>query len=143
MGAGSDTRFWRINVRDSHILLFFVGIRVVMFRTPPGRPALARMILRLTLSSIWPRTLPRRPCRSERTESSANSWETSCLVNDRPSLFVRTLMSVENEGTTLHSAKYHLLPVDLRTPPLESIAQLLTSTSPSSPFKEGPTTFIP
>ena len=47
-------------------------------------------------------------------------------------------MSVENGGTTLHSAKYHLLPVDLRTPPPESIAPLLTSASPSSPSKEGP-----
>ena len=46
-------------------------------------------------------------------------------------------MSVENGGTTLHSAKYHLLPVDLRTPPPESIAPLLTSASPS-PSKEGP-----
>jgi len=52
--------------------------------------------------------------------------------------FVRILTSVENGGTTLHSAKYHLLPADLRTPPNESIAPLLTSTSPSSPTKESP-----
>jgi [phosphatase 2A protein]-leucine-carboxy methyltransferase len=47
-------------------------------------------------------------------------------------------MSVENGGTTLHSAKYHLLPADLRTPPSESVAPLLTSSSPSSPSQEGP-----
>ena len=47
-------------------------------------------------------------------------------------------MSVEDGGAALHSAKYHLLPVDLRTPPSESVAPLLTSTSPSSPSQEGP-----
>ena len=51
-----------------------------------------------------------------------------------PSLFVGILTSVENGGTTLHSAKYHLLPADLRTPPSESIAPLLTSTSRGDPI---------
>ena len=37
-----------------------------------------------------------------------------------------------------HSAKYHLLPIDPRTPPSESIAPLLTSKSPS-PSQAGPT----
>ena len=44
-------------------------------------------------------------------------------------------MNVVNGGATLHSAKYHLLPVDLRTPPSESVAPLLISTPPS---QEGP-----
>ena len=48
--------------------------------------------------------------------------------------FVGILTSVENGGTTLHSAKYHLLPADLRTPPTESIAPLLTSTSRGDPI---------
>ena len=39
------------------------------------------MISRLTSSSIWRKTLPRRQCRSGRTVSSANSWKTSCLVS--------------------------------------------------------------
>jgi len=63
------------------------------------------------------------------------------LVSDAVSaqfLFVRILTNVENGGTTLRSAKYHLLPADIRTPPNESIAPLLTSTSPSSPSLEGP-----
>jgi len=38
----------------------------------------------------------------------------------------------------LHSAKYHLLPTDLHTPPSESLAPLLTSTSPLSPSQDGP-----
>lgn len=63
----------------------------------------------------------------------------SCLVSDgNPFLSVWVLTSVENGGTTLHSAKYHLLPADLHTPPSESIAPLLTSTSPSSPSQGGP-----
>ena len=37
----------------------------------------------------------------------------------------------------MHSAKYHLIPADLRTPPSESIAPLLTSESPS-PSQAGP-----
>lgn len=41
-------------------------------------------------------------------------------------------MNVENGGTTLHSAKYHLLPADLRIPPSESLAPLFTSTHPSA-----------
>ncbi|KAF9647736.1 S-adenosyl-L-methionine-dependent methyltransferase [Thelephora ganbajun] len=45
---------------------------------------------------------------------------------------------LENGGTTLHSAKYHLLPADLRTPPTESVASLLISTSPPSSHREGP-----
>lgn len=45
------------------------------------------------------------------------------------SLSIWILTSVENGGTTLHSAKYHLLPADLHTPPSESIAPLLTSTT--------------
>jgi hypothetical protein len=51
-----------------------------------------------------------------------------------PSLFVGILTSVENGGTTLHSAKYHLLPADLRTHPSESIAPLLTSASRGDPI---------
>ena len=34
----------------------------------------------------------------------------------------------------MHSAKYHLLPADLRAPPSESIAPLLTSASQSGPI---------
>ena len=44
------------------------------------------------------------------------------------SLLIWVLTSVENGGTTLHSAKYHLIPADLHTPPSKSIAPLLTST---------------
>ena len=47
-------------------------------------------------------------------------------------------MNVENGGTTLHSAKYHLIPADLRMHPSESVAPLLTSASPSSRSQEGP-----
>lgn len=42
-------------------------------------------------------------------------------------------MSVENGGTTLRSAKYHLFPADLRVPPTTSIAPHL-----SSPFQGSP-----
>lgn len=41
-------------------------------------------------------------------------------------------MSAENGGTTLHSAKYHLLPADLRIPPSESLAPLFTLALPSA-----------
>ena len=52
MGAGSDTRFWRINVRGSFCIFFLLlRARAVTWRTPPGRPALTRMISRLTSSS--------------------------------------------------------------------------------------------
>lgn len=61
-----------------------------------------------------------------------------CLVGGRASFFARMLTRVENGGTTLHSAKYHLLPADLRISPSESIAPLLTSNSPSSPSQGGP-----
>ena len=41
-------------------------------------------------------------------------------------------MSVANGGTTLHSAKYHLLPADLRSPPSESLAPPFTLTLSST-----------
>lgn len=44
------------------------------------------------------------------------------------------LTGVEHGGTTLHSTKYHLFPADLRVPPTESIAPLLTSPSQGSPI---------
>ena len=60
------------------------------------------------------------------------------MSDEVSSLFVWVLTGVENGGTTLHSAKYHLIPADLHTPPSESIAPLLTSESPSSPSQKGP-----
>lgn len=59
------------------------------------------------------------------------------MSDEVSSLFVWVLTRVENGGTTLHSAKYHLIPADLHTPPSESIAPLLTSESPS-PSQAGP-----
>ena len=44
------------------------------------------------------------------------------------------LTNTENGGTTLHSTKYHLFPTDLRIPPTESIAPLLTSHSQGAPI---------
>ena len=97
------------------------------------------MILQLISSSILRRTPPGRRCRFGRVRSLANTWRTSRSVSEGASSpFVWTLTFVENGGTTLNSAKYHLLPIDLRTPPSESIAPLLTSKSPSSPSQEGP-----
>jgi len=55
-------------------------------------------------------------------------------VKDPSFLFVRILTNVEHGGTTLHSAKYHLLPADLHMPPSESIAPLLTSHSQGDPI---------
>lgn len=43
-------------------------------------------------------------------------------------------VTLENGGTTLHSAKYHLFPVDLRGPPAESIAPPLTLHSQGAPI---------
>lgn len=112
-----------------------VSVRVVTRMTPPGRPALARMISQFTSSSILWRTRQRRRCRSGRARSSANSWRTSRSVCDVTcSLFVRMLTSVENGGTTLHSAKYHLLPADLRMPPTASVAPPLSSPSHGGPI---------
>ena len=42
--------------------------------------------------------------------------------------------NVESGGTTVHSAKYYLFPADLRIPPTESIAPLLTSHSQGAPI---------
>jgi [phosphatase 2A protein]-leucine-carboxy methyltransferase len=35
-----------------------------------------------------------------------------------------SLRLIENGGTTLHAARYHLLPTDLRRPPAEALAAL-------------------
>ena len=43
-------------------------------------------------------------------------------------------MSVGNGGTALHSAKYHLVPTDLRIPPTESVAPFLSSFSQGRPI---------
>ena len=54
LGAGSDTRFWRIMVRGQFRSrsFFSLGSFGNVESVPPGRPGLARMILRLTSSSI-------------------------------------------------------------------------------------------
>ncbi|GBE80746.1 Leucine carboxyl methyltransferase 1 [Sparassis crispa] len=41
-------------------------------------------------------------------------------------------VKLANGGTSLHSPKYHLLPIDLRLPPKEALAPLLTAPSPVS-----------
>ena len=107
-------------------------VRVVTLKTLPGRLVPTRMILRLTSSSISRRTPRRRRCRSGRTGSLANSWKTSYLVSEEFFFSHWILTSVENGGTALHSAKYHLLPADLRIPPSESLAPLFTPTPPSA-----------
>ncbi len=45
-----------------------------------------------------------------------------------------SLQCPANGGTALHSPVYHLLAADLRKPPAESLAPLLTSPSPNGPL---------
>ena len=85
MGAGSDTRYWRINVRGFFHRWPLLYSPCLSSRSDaenaPGRPALTRIILLFTSSSIFRRTLQRRRWRFGRVGSLANIWKASSSVS--------------------------------------------------------------
>ncbi|KAI0776248.1 leucine carboxyl methyltransferase [Trametes elegans] len=91
MGAGSDTRFWRI-------------------ATGPKKDVLARYV-EIDFPQIT----------AKKAMAIRKSKELSATLG-RPEE-----VSLANGGTTLHSPVYNLLAADLREPPADSLAPLLTS----------------
>ncbi|TFK80019.1 leucine carboxyl methyltransferase [Polyporus arcularius HHB13444] len=96
MGAGSDTRFWRIATGD--------------------RKDLLAKYIELDFAEIT--TKKAMAIRKNRDLSAALGKPED--------------VSLANGGTALHSPVYHLLAADLRKPPAESLAPLLTS--PNDPL---------
>ncbi|KAI0359601.1 leucine carboxyl methyltransferase [Trametes cingulata] len=93
MGAGSDTRFWRI-------------------ATGPKKDVLARYI-EIDFAEIT----------TKKAMAIRKSKELSVILGNPEDV------SLANGGTALHSPVYNLLAADLRKPPAESLAPLLTSGS--------------
>ncbi|KAI0653530.1 leucine carboxyl methyltransferase [Cubamyces menziesii] len=91
MGAGSDTRFWRI-------------------ATGPSRDNLARYI-EIDFPEIT----------TKKAMAIRKSKDLSAVLGKPEDV------SLANGGTALHSPVYHLLAADLRLPPAESLAPLLTT----------------
>ncbi|KAI0696686.1 leucine carboxyl methyltransferase [Cerioporus squamosus] len=96
MGAGSDTRFWRI--ATGH------------------RKGLLAKYIELDFAEIT----------TKKAMAIRKNRELSAILGKPEDV------SLANGGTALHSPVYHLLAADLRKPPNESLAPLLTS--PSDPL---------
>ncbi|KAI0368987.1 leucine carboxyl methyltransferase [Pilatotrama ljubarskyi] len=94
MGAGSDTRFWRI-------------------ATGPQKDVLARYV-EIDFAEIT----------TKKAMAIRKSKELSAVLGKPEDV------SLAHGGTALHSPVYNLLAADLRKPPAESLAPLLTSGPP-------------
>ena len=143
LGAGSDTRFWRLAVR---FFLSFLNVKRGMtdsvFWLVCGRqngPHAAKLQRYIEIDFAENTSRKVMSIRKNRVLSAALGTEGSISVGKllyRPpqnpsrllsSLLHEILLHAGGGGTTLRTPVYNLLPVDLRMPPAASLAPLLSA----------------
>lgn len=137
LGAGSDTRFWRISVRDScpGIGFFLKNLGLTEFASRQSGPRKASLKAYVELD--FPEVTMKKAM------AIRKSKDLSAVLGSPDDVRLGTCDRRESElepdepsasgGMALHAPTYHLIPADLRKPPSEILPPLAGLLSPSHP----------